>query len=282
MSDSSSPGPALPPSTAPAPAPAPAPDNSTSRKRSRSPPPSPEKRQRTIGPTLPPPQQADGDNNNSDSDSDSSDDEFGPQLPSAADTSTSTAQPTLPDPTTYPPNSPATKPASKRDEWMLLPPTQDDWSSRIDPTKLKSRGFSTGKGAKGPAQKGDVGGGTWTETAEEKRRRLQNEVMGVQEKGKGGGKAAGPSAEEEHSREMARKVEEFNQKSRNTTLYKDHNKKTSKGGDDGKEKEDDPSARPFDKEKDIRGPSKISHAQQREMVAKATDFGSRFTKGKFL
>lgn len=102
---------------------------------------------------------------------------------------------------------------------MLIPPSKDDWSSRVDPTKLKSRGFSTGKGAKGPAPKGEAGGGTWTETMEEKRRRLQNEVMGVQEKPAATGRgsagpaaAAGPTAapDDVHGREMARKVEEYN------------------------------------------------------------------------
>jgi len=41
----------------------------------------------------------------------------------------------------------------QREEWMLLPPTNDDWSSRVDPTKLKARKFQSGKGSKAPIDK---------------------------------------------------------------------------------------------------------------------------------
>lgn len=49
-----------------------------------------------------------------------------------------------------------------------------------------------------------------------------------------------------------------------------------------KEEDDDPSARAFDKEKDMSLGSKISAAQRRDMINKASDFGSRFSKGKYL
>ena len=49
-----------------------------------------------------------------------------------------------------------------------------------------------------------------------------------------------------------------------------------------KEEEDDPSRRAFDREKDMAVSSKISNAQRREMVNKASDYGSRFSKGSFL
>lgn len=45
--------------------------------------------------------------------------------------------------------------------------------------------------------------------------------------------------------------------------------------------DDDPSMRPFDREKDI-GTSKISNSQRREMMNRASDFGSRFSGGKML
>ena len=48
------------------------------------------------------------------------------------------------------------------------------------------------------------------------------------------------------------------------------------------EEEDDPSARAFDREKDMAVASKISSAQRREMVKKAADYNTRFTKGNFL
>ncbi len=49
-----------------------------------------------------------------------------------------------------------------------------------------------------------------------------------------------------------------------------------------KEKEDDPSKRAFDYEKDMGSAAKIGHAQKREMLKRAADLGSKFSKGSFL
>ena len=65
-------------------------------------------------------------------------------------------------------------------------------------------------------------------------------------------------------------------KNRNKSLYDEHKKVTPR------EKEDDPSKRAFDKEKDIAGGRKIGHAQKKEMLTRAADFGSRFSSGSFL
>lgn len=51
---------------------------------------------------------------------------------------------------------------------------------------------------------------------------------------------------------------------------------------DVRKEEDDPSARAFDREKDMAVSSRISHAQRREMMNKASGYSSRFTKGNFL
>jgi hypothetical protein len=63
----------------------------------------------------------------------------------------------------------------QRDEWMTLPPTQDDLAARLDPTKPRARKFNTGKSA------GQHGGmsSAWTETPEQKLKRLQDEALGV-------------------------------------------------------------------------------------------------------
>ena len=170
---------------------------------------------------------------------------------------------------------------------MLVPPSSDDWSSRVDPTKLKNRKFNTGKGAKAPAaDKGDRG--VWTETAEEKQARLRREVMGIEEPSQGKDRAVrDPKAEA-----TAAKVREYTvcslrriathqadlqqEKARGATLYDTHQKSTTK------EKEDDPSARPFDREKDIGGGGQINHTQRKEMLKRAGDFGSRFQSAKYL
>ena len=51
---------------------------------------------------------------------------------------------------------------------------------------------------------------------------------------------------------------------------------------DARKEDDDPSARAFDREKDMAVSSRISHAQRREMMNKASGYSSRFTKGDFL
>ena len=93
---------------------------------------------------------------------------------------------------------------------MLVPPKQDDWSSRIDPTKLKNRKFNTGKGAKGPAQKGGADNALWTETPEEKLKRLEDEVMGVKKPAhldQGTQKSTRSQAE---AAETGRRIQEYN------------------------------------------------------------------------
>ncbi|KAI4280774.1 MAG: hypothetical protein L6R38_004200 [Xanthoria sp. 2 TBL-2021] len=166
---------------------------------------------------------------------------------------------------------------------MLVPPSNSDWSSRIDPTKLRNRKFATGKGAKAPSSKGGGGIDTiWTETPEQKRQRLQDEMMGVKKPAQlvdGGEEAEGRRGREDEAerRETERRIREFNERNRGVgSLYEEHKKGVPK------EKEDDPSKRAFDKEKDMGGGMKIGHAKRKEMVGKAADFGSRFAGGKYL
>ena len=170
-----------------------------------------EKRPRILGPSLPPanlderPSTAPSGVDDSDSD-----DEIGPALP--------------PPPGHYDPDAKALRSKAvaeeelarqaaskpKREEWMLVPPKQDDWSSRIDPTKLKNRKFNTGKGAKGPAQKGGGDNTLWTETPEEKLKRLEDEVMGVKRPAhldQDSHKSARSQAE---ARETERRIREYN------------------------------------------------------------------------
>ena len=92
----------------------------------------------------------------------------------------------------------------------------------------------------------------------------------------------GPSEEkrdvrkEEEARETERRIREFNERNRGGSLLGEHKKVGPK------EKEDDPSKRAFDREKDIGLGGKIGHKQKREMVERAKDFGSRFAGGNYL
>jgi len=154
---------------------------------------------------------------------------------------------------------------------MTLAPEGGDWSQRVDPTKLKNRKFNTGRGAKGPPQASGAGGDSWHETPEEKLARLQREAMGVGDK-----PGAGKSAEKRDPRDeaVAKRMKEYNDKARGPALYASHQKSNT-------EEEDDPSARAFDREKDIGG-FKINSTQRRDMVKKAADFSSRFSSAKYL
>ena len=236
------------------------------------------KARRVIGPAAPPAPLSERPTMSPEPDADSSDsdDDFGPSLPplpgSVNQETERKRQEALAEDEAF--REALKKP--QREEWMLLPPKQDDWSARADPTKLKNRKFNTGKGSKAPAQKGGGENTLWTETPEQKRQRLEDEVMGVKKPAQLGPENKTDKWKEEEARETERRIREYNEKNRNTSLYNEHKKAVPK------EKEDDPSARAFDKEKDMGMGIKIGHAQKRELLNKAKDFGSRFAKGNYL
>lgn len=93
--------------------------------------------------------------------------------------------------------------------------------------------------------------------------------------GKGGRDGTARKANDEEM-ENERRIKEYNEK-RGGSLFKAH-----KQAGKGKEEEDDPSKRGFDREKDMGLGTKIGEAKKREMVKRAGDFGSRFEKGKYL
>lgn len=140
------------------------------------------KRKRVIGPSLPPSTTSGGSTEKERSESESdSDDDVGPTLPS---------EPTIPFESrtideTRPPrrsvdethSSHANESQPQRDEWMLQPPDSADWTTKVDPTKLRNRKFQSGKSVKAPAA--SEGSTAWTESPSEKMKRLQNQVMGI-------------------------------------------------------------------------------------------------------
>ncbi|KAF9527116.1 hypothetical protein CPB83DRAFT_856774 [Crepidotus variabilis] len=63
--------------------------------------------------------------------------------------------------------------APKRDEWMLVPPTNAGLLANLDPTKLKGRQFSRGTTAPSNSDTS-----LWTETPAERQQRLADEVSG--------------------------------------------------------------------------------------------------------
>ncbi|KAM0335357.1 hypothetical protein ACHAQA_000402 [Verticillium albo-atrum] len=245
---------------------------------------------RTIGPSLPPPSSSTAASrppaNDPGSDSDSDEDDYAPALPGSTAAqaqldrqSRAAALAAL---------EPAAAPAApQRDDWMLAPPPAAGGYNERDPSKLKNRRFASNK----PHSSAPSGGGPaeissiWTETPEQKRKRLEDAVLGRAapagsdlEHQKQQGKAR-PSREEERARRTAENLEAVRGKS----LYDTH-MSARKEGERRKdeEEEDDPSARAFDREKDMALGGRINSTQRRELLGKAKDFGGRFQKGSYL
>ena len=137
-------------------------------------------------------------------DEESDDDDFGPTLPGKAagkiPAYTDSAQEA---------ESTQTLPKSGRDDWMLAPPTSSDWTSRIDPSKLKNRGFNTGKGTRAaPSSGGDAS--LWTETPEQKRKRLEDEMLGTKKFHQTESNNPVSAKRGAEDAEMAKKVQAYN------------------------------------------------------------------------
>ncbi|OAL44250.1 hypothetical protein IQ07DRAFT_522489 [Pyrenochaeta sp. DS3sAY3a] len=232
---------------------------------------------RAVGPTLPPAPLDQRPPHPADDDSDSSsDDDFGPAPPPAGAAYTHHDNETRPaTKSAFDTDPQFTKAPQKpqRDDWMTMPPTQDDLAARMDPTKMRARKFNTGKSAGG-------GGGmstAWTETPEQKLKRLQDEAMGITTSAAPGPAAgAEPRRNKDEERRM-RKMREKIDASRGKSLIEQHQEKGT-----GKEKEDDPSKRAFDYEKDMAVSGNINNKQRREMLNKSKGFGDRFASGSFL
>ncbi|KAJ5909176.1 hypothetical protein N7495_001858 [Penicillium taxi] len=221
-------------------------------------------KRRVIGPSLPPEASAAG------SDSDSDEDDFGPSLPPPPGQASSISQE----------QSQALESAAvpqqienSRDDWMLHPPEQSDWASKIDPTQLRNRKFQTGKSARSSTSKQIDS--SWVESPEERIRRLEDQVMGVGNAKDHINKVDSSSTKAAHIKAMEGMIKKFNNQKEKKNGQLEKPEKATK-------EEDDPSARAFDREKDMAISSKISNAQRRDMVNRASGYSSRFTKGDFL
>ena len=104
-------------------------------------------------------------------------------------------------------DGPASQEKLQRDEWMTMPPKQDNLAARMDPTKIRARGFNLGKGAKGPgAHESD--NSTWNETPEQKQKRLADEMMGVSKPVSSGSQRPPDDAETAKATAAAKKIRE--------------------------------------------------------------------------
>ncbi|KAI0872649.1 hypothetical protein GGS24DRAFT_430490 [Hypoxylon argillaceum] len=253
-------------------------------------PPPPEPK-RIHGPAPPPAALSERPPAPTDSDSDS-DDDYGPALAS----STSHQQRQARALEAAAAAEAATAKAPRRDDWMLAPPSAGGYRA-ADPTKLKARRFNSGPRASASEPGGEISS-IWTETPEEKRKRLENAVLGRAAPGSGGPShgpnSAHPRAKTKEDAEQAARIQSFTEATRGRSLYEEHQEARSRagggqaaGGGASKkswvdEEDDDPSKRAFDKEKDMKLGGRIGASQRRELLNKAADFGGRFAKGKYL
>lgn len=183
---------------------------------------------RTIGPSLRPPNDSgiNATHGNGDPDSDSDSDDIGPlnanqssgDPNSDADSDSDDIGPVLPAAGTehsrldgntdfgnleIPEEKHTHAAKSQRDEWMLQPPDKSDWTSRVDPTKLRNRTFHTGRSARAPsvADRADT---SWVESQEQKIERKRDEVLGVS--------APTPSGKESYGTEAPKMTEAFQER----------------------------------------------------------------------
>jgi uncharacterized protein DUF3752 len=239
------------------------------------------KRRRILGPAAPPAPLDELPSTGAEEE-ESSDDDYGPSVPTASEhTAALQSVPKAGDSSDddVGPQAPAEPTVTKRDEWMTLPPTADSLS-RLDPARQKARGFNTSRNTQ---SSGGAGGpsASWTETPEEKRKRLADEVLGISpatgpssSKGAKVTKTAESRAKDE---DTARRIKEHSERYRGESLLTQHQKQ--KGLE---EKEDDPSKRGWDWEKDMKAAPSVGRAKKKEMVDRAGGFSSRFSGGGFL
>ncbi|GAA5823792.1 hypothetical protein JCM11251_003295 [Rhodosporidiobolus azoricus] len=248
--------------------------------RSPSPPQSSSSRQ-VAGPSFPPPQPYGA--------ADDSDDDFGP-MP-------------LPEGVTYEENDGARlfrereerqaekerkeregagKP--KREEWMLVPPKEMDLLSSMDTTKLKSRGFATGKAA---AQAGKKEGPSnlWTETPAERQQRLKDEALGKKRKAEN---AVVEETDDERrkrvrDRQLKEEVEKHNASARGESLVDSYVKASKKKKAEGGAEDDKAPTMIWDRDRDMGMGGRVMDDGKRSSIIKnAKGLGGRFSGGGYM
>ncbi|BGP18541.1 hypothetical protein JCM10213_002945 [Rhodosporidiobolus nylandii] len=169
----------------------------------------------------------------------------------------------------------------KREEWMLVPPKEMDLLSSMDTTKLKSRGFATGKAAASAGKK-EGPSNLWTETPAERQQRLADEMMGKKRK------AENAPAEEEtdeqrrkriRDRQLKEEVERHNAASRGESLVDSHVKREK-----AKPKKDDEGPPGiWDRERDLGMGGRVMDDSKRSSIIKnAKGLGGRFSGGGYM
>ncbi|KAK9462485.1 uncharacterized protein V1516DRAFT_670385 [Lipomyces oligophaga] len=214
-------------------------------------------------------------------DSSSDDDDFGPALPKPAEIEQEEAaarqrlaKVAYSESQSSAPNSSR----SKREEWMTVPPTEQDWArSRADPTQIKNKKFLSGPSATTGKRGADR---TWSETESERKKRVAEEMMGLRQRANDEPKPA--TRVEVRDTELDTRVQEFNARNRGKSLLELHREGLANSGVSSREP-DDPSKRAFDYEKDIASGGRVlTSSKIDELSQRAEGMNSRFSKGKYM
>ncbi|CAK7269518.1 hypothetical protein SEPCBS57363_003640 [Sporothrix epigloea] len=204
----------------------------------------------TMGPTMPPLPDSktrfDTRSNDAKSEgghSDSDDSDYGPALPradneyshkpvaDATDGLDSKEADTAVDPYSAAP--------SQRDDWMLAPPSDNTVASlAADPTKIRARGFATGRAAaaaSGGAASSAIGS-LWTETLQQKSQRLADTVLGRAADPRQGAAAASTGPNSASSAAIAAanagrnsRIRAYTESTRGKSLYETHQESLESG-----------------------------------------------------
>ncbi|KAF5340569.1 hypothetical protein D9611_007467 [Ephemerocybe angulata] len=167
--------------------------------------------------------------------------------------------------------------APKREEWMLVPPSNSDLLGNLDPTKLKKgRQFSKGTG---PTVSGPSDMSLWTETPQERQQRLEDEVMG--RKRRAVDVVAGANDDPEKKRRkreeaaMKRDVEEYTKKRRGPSLIDQH----ASAAESKPDNEGPPAI--WDHSRDMGlGGRLMDDDKRKQMLQEAKGLGDRFSSGQ--
>ncbi|KAG9327481.1 hypothetical protein KVV02_000430 [Mortierella alpina] len=253
-----------------------------------------ERPKRVLGPTLPPTASTASSHQYNNSDDSEDDDIVGPVLPSELDRDSLSKQSRiqafeeraermrkkLADD-----DEAAAKDAKPtRAEWMMVPPESKLLGD--DPLKITARTFLMREHQPQDAS-------LWTETPADREKRLRDDP---QDDGEGSSrgrhkksKRRGSDDDEPQPRSRAdiereEQIRKYNAEKRSESLLNSHSNKyvKSKAWQKNDKEHDNPSARPFDREKDVLGVGgrKVDHRQRDELVKNAMDLGSKFSRGK--
>ncbi|WVO18264.1 hypothetical protein L204_105975 [Cryptococcus depauperatus] len=163
---------------------------------------------------------------------------------------------------------------TKREEWMLVPPTSGPLSS-VDPLRKRPTTFSRSN-----AEPLEVDHSVWTETPAEKAQRIADEVAGIKRKKDKGGERLISEEEELEERRKRRREDQIkinlSQYDRGASLLDTH-----QGSLKSKKKTDDGAPPIWDHARDMGFTGRLLSDQERgKMIRDAKGLGDRFGHGK--